>query len=939
MQKAMLIVFILAFSIPGVAFPQSGAPQTRRIGILDSNQVAISFYDDGAMAGFNLGLDMRGEWPIGSGYFYISDMTPMLGLEIVDSRGDTIHPVIISRGPRAGQGTERNPIYGYFWGFNPLPGYIDTNQTSPAINTNPASWPSVWTEHTEWGEGVWNGFRGPNSFSTTLETYFKLTDQWDDEFNAYFKPDTSDTTINGYGITVGVRYFQSTDPLYHSSIIRLYDITNKSDYTYSKVVWGNITGSLSGGDGDSGDDIAVFDSTYQILYSGDYDCVGDEGQRVGYLAEAFIQTPGDGGFGSFRAFNIDASPDMSNDELLWSGLTPGTFVSTTLPQDCDYMYGCKYFSLAPGETKRVVSVVALGHSISEVTQEILDARALWASEFDTGLVMNSIKFVNLDYHRTLSGIENIQWTATRGGGTVDLWYSPDNGEAWNRIAKSQPNSGTYILTVDDIEDSPFGIFKIFIKDSLGVIYAFNRSHQVTVDGEMNGKPYIKILNSENYRNTEITDGSSNLELLIGDAEPGQLTVAISFSSDGGRSYAAVTAFTTASDTTSRVYPIPLHSVPNTDSAMIKVSVSDGISASFDTTGTFLKYTPRTALDTSMVKLISGICSIPYKVNRIDTTITYFNGYLLTFDDTTSPDQKYLTVRGKSSDINLVDREPLVPRRESSVFDGLSFYSEDTLTHLDVDNSMWADNDSAHPMFTFDRFVWALYGEGVAYNGIRLPCDYQIEFHPDTVGVSVPDTLYPPTSSTIISSKPVTFKVKNLSTGLYLDCVYWKTGVATTIHNIYFKEQVGGFKRRTWRCQMIYAFANAPLPSDDTLTIKTIKGLSFLDTIYVGIICDIPIGWDLPTQYKIEQNYPNPFNPSTKILYQLPENSHVVIKIYDILGREIKTLVDAVQPAGYRTVVWIATDVASGIYFYRLDAVNITGLKKSSRLIKKMIVLR
>lgn len=84
---------------------------------------------------------------------------------------------------------------------------------------------------------------------------------------------------------------------------------------------------------------------------------------------------------------------------------------------------------------------------------------------------------------------------------------------------------------------------------------------------------------------------------------------------------------------------------------------------------------------------------------------------------------------------------------------------------------------------------------------------------------------------------------------------------------------------------------------------------------------------IPTVFKINQNYPNPFNPSTVISWQLPVNSHVLIKVYDILGREIKTLVDENKEAGYYKINFDGSSLASGVYIYRLTAGTFNSTKK------------
>ena len=102
-------------------------------------------------------------------------------------------------------------------------------------------------------------------------------------------------------------------------------------------------------------------------------------------------------------------------------------------------------------------------------------------------------------------------------------------------------------------------------------------------------------------------------------------------------------------------------------------------------------------------------------------------------------------------------------------------------------------------------------------------------------------------------------------------------------------------------------------------------------VVVGLNDDIAQN-NLPSEFTLEQNYPNPFNPTTNILYSIPSEGMVELIVYDVLGRNVKTLVNEIQTAGNHTVTLKGYDLSSGVYFYRL---NYSGYS----LVKKMMLIK
>lgn len=152
--------------------------------------------------------------------------------------------------------------------------------------------------------------------------------------------------------------------------------------------------------------------------------------------------------------------------------------------------------------------------------------------------------------------------------------------------------------------------------------------------------------------------------------------------------------------------------------------------------------------------------------------------------------------------------------------------------------------------------------------------------------------------------------------------YWDWDPASTVESIY-------------RIQLSFQTRSGATYTSSTVFVKNLKHTDSSDVsaiIDFGCTTTVFVTMQIPTGFALEQNYPNPFNPATTIRYQLPVADQVSLKVYDLLGREVATLVNEYQPAGTHDIEFSGRDFPSGIYFYRLQG-------ESINLVKKMMLIK
>ena len=123
---------------------------------------------------------------------------------------------------------------------------------------------------------------------------------------------------------------------------------------------------------------------------------------------------------------------------------------------------------------------------------------------------------------------------------------------------------------------------------------------------------------------------------------------------------------------------------------------------------------------------------------------------------------------------------------------------------------------------------------------------------------------------------------------------------------------------------VYEHWNNEIDKQYSRDLETGDGIELVKVMNITSVEKDPT---MPVGFYLSQNYPNPFNPSTKIKYSIPNDSKVMIKVYDIAGKEIETIENSDRAAGTYSVLFNASHLASGVYFYKLTANNYTATKK------------
>ncbi len=939
-----LFIFSIIIIIPTEIFAQyiprseKGDPTARRMNVMDANAVRTTLFNFGISGRTKAVPDqLPFEWPRGTHQYYIAQLGMFIGGEVVNVYGDTIHIVDVP--------TYRESPDEESWNFEPVPEYQNLNVSEFARSDDPTTWPDQWPDKINdpddpgW-PGSWNSVWGKNVFFADQEFYYHMSDDLYDRYAFY--PDSTDSTRRGLGLVVSQRIMEFK--FFQDAVFYVSDIYNVGTTDISRSALTFMIRNMVGGD--ISDDLIQYNLKKRIIYFLDADGIGEPDlfgdDTVGVVALAFLQTPYQNlslKSEEQNITNIRRDPagginfNTVSDLTLWDRyMTPGHYnPKNHLTGEFDSFASVSYFPLPGGRFQRLVSAIIFGKDTVDVKQKLDQIRAVFP-DIVSGSPDLSVSISSPTTGQSLSAESTIQWNTQNSDTSirVTIFHSRDVGEPYRPIAWGLPNTGSYLWDTNTQPDGIFNKVKILaVGDStFGMVssdsfFTINNSEPTPPQIMLTSPPAGSI-----YQN------SLPIEWVAGDADEDSIQINLSYSiSDSTFNDTIVSGLSNTG-----FYNWNISGLPNSAAYKLKATAHDGQLSGIDTISYLEIFNPRDTLSSTAQTERHTIGTGLIEVHVANPTDLTGHNYRVEFNVPPEGPTTY-DVIDETQGLQLITASSRVNGiAEGPLFDGVRLYIQNDSTRLNNKTSGW-NNSQVHD-FKFEQVHF------LSIKDVRDPSDFRVEFGKVGLDTSKTFTL----KFLEFPSKPVNFTIENLTTGEPQDFAFMEVDG----NNGQFTIDPTDQDRSDWIVLLKKMGADSLAPSwsiflrttsgsrhpqpGDTLFLNLKK--AFQDSDYYNFET-VPTLLKQTTQpeknFMLDHNYPNPFNPVTTIRFQIGNAEIVKLIIYDILGREIRNLIDDELTPGNYSVKWNGLNekglpVASGIYVYQLTAGN---FKKT----RKMLLLR
>ena len=933
-QASLSSLFVLPLCAQYIPRSERGNSVERLKSDIGANNLLTTIFNFGFSGRTGVGQGIPYEWPRGTGRDYIALSSLFVGGEVYQTPNDTLHIVDLAN-------YRSNPADGSSWNFEPVPGYRNPASFSIARSDDPSTWPPFWPDKQNdpadpgW-PGSWNGLLGKNKVINGTEMYFHYADNLYSRYS--YAPDTTDMSRGGLGLVISERVLEWKDFILNDDMVEVYDIYNAGTKDIPKAAVTFWIADLVGGDGDSQDDQPSYDLTKRTIYFNDLDGLSSNpayaNATVGLPAYVFLKTPMDLGISNVQylqagGINFNTTADI----YYWQKMmAPGSFNLPdvkSVPGDYDLFASCGRFPLQAGTSTRIVTGWIFSNNKSEA-----DRKAKYLKSFvNGGFSAQSIPITVLapTPGSVVSGAAPILWNANNNDPQLnaDVYISSDAGDSWNILAENQPNTGSYQFDPNALADGIFYKVQIVAFSDSGIGYSVSDS-LFTINTQKSAPVQIRLDKSIVGRSLE---SSVSIKWLGGCADGGISAVSLSYKTNASP-WTAIAAGLPASGNFDWDTP----SFPNSSSYTLRATIANGSSTAMDSSGIFSVCNARyRVMDSGFVQR-NTVGTGLIEPHVVDSTALTGHPYDVWFSVSPESVTTYNVFDTYVSRTVLSNVTQISGDVEGPEFDGIRLLVKNDPVQPDTARSKWNRGSvyKAHIQLFSNGF------------SMGLPSSNDLVLVMGADGLDTSRTTVGPYT---LPARAVNFTVLDRLTGARQPFGYYEpdgtdghfsSSVSNGSDIIFLLTSDGrGSFVPSWTITLSNSSPGVNPQQGDSLWINFDRPFQTFDTYrFVGVkggeILGVQESHSLT--FDLSRNFPNPFNPSTTIRFSIPTRSFVRLTIYNLLGQRVAELVNEELNAGYGERIWNA-NAASGLYFYRLEAVSVSDPNRHFVDVKKMLLLK
>ena len=514
---------------------------------------------------------------------------------------------------------------------------------------------------------------------------------------------------------------------------------------------------------------------------------------------------------------------------------------------------------------------------------------------------------------SFTGDEEIIWDVNDETENGELSLSIDNGETWVRVDSAVSNSGSITLKTVDFADTPVAKARLVFFDKDGFLHRREESAPFIIDNDGDGQPFLRVYDWALWSNPIIVDPVINLGVLAADPEQSVLDVLVSYSADGGATFAQIAEAQLSSSVEYQDIQLDLEALPNAARAQGRVTATDGNTTVEILTRPFVKMTERRSTRAVEQTAGSGVADI--QVRWVDEAALTGHRYGINFNDQV-PTATAFAVTDLTTGQTVLADEPLSDGlTESRLFDGIRLVVfTPRKAEVDLDSTGWVSGDSDVVVTIGSPTVNTPNGR---VELIATPADYDVEIFEEVADTSKSVFGFP--------ENEMRFTVTNRSSGI-VDVLFSDRDddmLPTPGDIIYILEPdpTDGEQALSWLMSFSEG-AETTLPkSGDRFQFRTRKPVTAADEFEFDAVIGVSTSDDeVPGVLELFAGYPNPFSSTSRVEYRLAEPGLVQRELFDSLGRRVWRTSASESTGRHSALVGrgpTGDRLAPGVYLFRL----------------------